>query len=123
MKHKNCIFITYEDLLYSPDSVLQTLSTIFHKPLPIDYHSIKKNVFQKPAKNRNQCSNITKAVQKNDIQYLFSKYSKEEVQQFFNHVPLHSILPYHRSLWKFNEWIQHFSINLPTDSNAPSIQP
>jgi hypothetical protein len=123
IKHTNCIFITYEDLLYSPDSLLQTLSNILKKPLPNQYHYIKQNIFQKPAKNRNQCSNVIKAIEKNKIDYLFSKYSKQEVEKFFQDVPLHLIHPYHKSLWNFDKWIQHFSINLPTDSNAPSIQP
>lgn len=118
-KHNNCIFITYEDLLYNTDSVMNQLSSLFGIPLPPQYQTIKEKTFQKPAKKKGKCNNFQKAVSVNQIDYLFSKYSKEDTEKFIRDIPIPHILDYHKNIWKINEWIQHFIF--PQNSTQPTI--
>jgi len=119
--HNTC-FITYDELLYDTDRVLHDLSIRLNTPLPESYLEIKQNTLKKPAKEHGKCSNVDRALKVNQLEYLFSKYDKKDVDKFFKDIPIHIIPPKYRELWKLQDWINHF--NTPSEvSNAPSIQP
>jgi hypothetical protein len=118
----NSYFLTYEELLYDTDRVLHELSVRLNTPLPESYLEIKKETLKKPAKGHGKCSNVDRALKVNQLEYLFSKYEKKDIDKFFKDIPVHVIPPKYKELWKLHDWINHFN-TLSEVSNAPSIQP
>lgn len=108
-KHPNFIFITYEQLLYDTDYLFEKLSNIFKLSIPNNYYDIKNKTMEKPAKPHGYCSDLTKALDKNKLEYLFSKYEKNDVLKFFNEVPTSKIHTEHQIIWNLDKWLTHFN--------------
>ncbi len=129
-RNSNCFVVCFEDILYDNDNLLQVLSDIIKVPLPKNYGKIRDDVMKRPAKPHGNCNNLNKALKANDLNNLFKKYNKRDVERFFKDVPIHLILPQHQERWELHKWIERFNISTPpispnatTDVNAPSIQP
>lgn len=121
--HKyNVLVIPFEEMIYDTDNLYQFISNVFKIPLPVNYNDIKEKTMARPAKPHGHCHTLNQVKEKTKLEFLFSKYSKEDVVKFFQDVPLHLILPKHRQLWHLDDWFNHF-ITRSDVSNAPSIHP
>ncbi len=118
----NVLVIPFEEMIYDTDNLYQFVSNVFKIPLPTNYNEIKEKTMARPAKPHGHCNTLNQVKEKTKLEFLFSKYTKEDVMRFFQDVPLHLILPKHRYLWKLDDWFNHF-ITRPEVSNAPSIHP
>ncbi len=118
----NVLVIPFEEMIYDTDNLYQFISSVFKIPLPINYLDIKEKTMARPAKPHGHCNTLNQVKEKTKLEFLFSKYSKEDVVKFFQDVPLHLILPKHRQLWHLDDWFNHF-ITRSDVSNAPSIHP
>ncbi len=118
----NVLVIPFEEMIYDTDNLYKFVSDIFKIPLPNNYTEIKEKTMARPAKPHGHCHTLNQVKEKTKLEFLFSKYSKEDVMRFFQDVPLHLILPKHRQLWNLDDWFNHF-ITRSEVSNAPSIHP
>jgi hypothetical protein len=119
-KHTNSIIVTYEDILYDNDRLLNYLSEIFKISLPVNYEKIKDESMKRPAKTHGHCNNLNKALKANQLETLFVKYDKRDIKRFFDDVPIQLIIPHHQRLWELQKWKDHFGIgseNKPNDSS------
>lgn len=107
--HKyNVLVIPFEEMIYDTDNLYQFISDVFKIPLPGNYKELKEKTMARPAKPHGHCNTLNQVKEKTKLEFLFSKYSKEDVVKFFQDVPLHLILPKHRQLWNLDEWFNHF---------------
>lgn len=118
----NVLVIPFEEMIYDTDNLYQFISDVFKTPIPINYEEIKEKTMARPAKPHGHCHTLNQVKEKTKLEFLFSKYSKEDVVKFFQDVPLHLILPKHRQLWNLDDWFNHF-ITRSDVSKAPSIHP
>lgn len=107
--HQNCIFITYEDLLYRTEDVFIYLSQLWKIDLPENYKEIIKEIMKKPAKNHGLCNDLEKALNANQFNFLKEKYKKDSpnaIYDFFNHLKTKNVTihPHHQDVWLFKEW-------------------
>lgn len=109
-KHSNAIIITYEEILYDNDRLLKHFSEIFKIPLPHNYEKIRDDGMKRPAKTHGRCNNLNKALKANQLETLFGKYTKKDVERFFQDVPMNLIIPHHQRLWELQKWKDHFDI-------------
>lgn len=110
-KHPNAIVITYEEILYDNDRLLKHFSDIFKLPLPSNYGKIRDDAMKRPAKDHGRCNNLNKALKANQLETLFTKYNKKDIERFFQDVPINLIIPHHQRLWDLQKWKNHFSIS------------
>ncbi len=110
IKHSNTFIISYEEILYDNDRLFQKFSEIFNLPLPSNFDKIRNEAMKRPAKNHGNCNNLNKALKANQLEILFTKYTKHDVKRFFDDVPLKMIIPYHQRLWDLQKWKDHFEL-------------
>ncbi len=107
--HMNCIFITYEDLLYQSEEVMIYFSQLWNITLPENYKQIIENIMKKPAKKHGLCNDYEKALDANRFNFLQQKYKNEypeAIPLFFDYLEKKNITidSHHQKLWFIQEW-------------------
>ena len=81
--HKyNVLVIPFEEMIYDTDNLYHFLSDVFKIPLPMNYKDIKEKTMARPAKPHGHCHTLNQVKEKTKLEFLFSKYSKEDVVKF-----------------------------------------